>query len=756
MRHKPTIGPISTVGASGAALALALTGCAPEGADNAGGQGPETTRSGNFIQAENPVAGEYIVVLNDEGMRAQQSVSAAADDLVRSAGADARVTNSYERTITGFVAEMSEAEAVALSDEPGVKYVEENGYHEIQGVQEGATWGLDRTDQRTLPLDDVYEYAAEGTGVDAYIIDTGILTSHNDFEGRAHEGFSAFDDEHGSEDCQGHGTHVAGTVGGAEWGIAKNVDLHAVRVLDCQGGGTTDGVIEGVEWVTENADGPSVANMSLGGGASEALDEAVQESIDAGITYTVASGNSNTDACGSSPARVADALTVNSSTDSDSRSNFSNFGECTDIFAPGSDIVSADIASDDASRAASGTSMAAPHVAGVAALYLEGNPNAAPADVNEAILSNATEGEISNAGEGTPNLLLYSGFVDGGGEPGDPDVEITAPASGSTVSGTVDVAADAQAGDAALAEVLFELPDGSIVEDGSEPYEASFDSTSVPDGSHEITAVARDQDGAESEASVTVEVANDGDGGGGGDGDWGASDQPNLPTQDGGEVCTSVTVSDSGDASDVHVDLEGVHDWRADLRATLSHGGTTQEVFSTGSFPFGHGEFSLTGEQVEGFSGDAEGEWTLCIEDTTSFNDEGVLESWAVYGEGDGGGSGPWSASDEPDLATEDGGEVCTSVNVSGSGDASTARVSLEGRHDWRADLRATLSHGGNTEEVFSTGTFDVGAGSFSLTNESVSGFSGDAQGEWTLCIEDTTVFNDTGVLESWSVEGDG
>jgi subtilisin family serine protease len=365
------------------------------------------------------VPGSYIVVLKP-GVAAKPgaaglSASLVALDLaVRHGGT---VTHVYEHALSGFAIRLSERAARALARDPRVEYVEEDGVVEAIATQNNATWGLDRIDQRDRPLSTTYTYDTTASNVNAYIIDTGIRTTHVDFGGRAFHGTDTVGDGQNGNDCNGHGTHVAGTVGGGTWGVAKGVRLFRVRVLNCSGSGSNAGVIGGVDWVTANHIKPAVANMSLGGGASTALDNAVANSIGAGVTYAIAAGNSNANACNSSPARVPAAITVGSSTSTDARSSFSNFGTCLDIFAPGSGITSAWSTSNTATNTISGTSMATPHVAGVAALFLAANPTASPAQVGTALVDNASPNRISNAGTGSPNLLLFSLF---GGTPPPP------------------------------------------------------------------------------------------------------------------------------------------------------------------------------------------------------------------------------------------------------------------------------------------------------------------------------------------------
>ncbi|WP_432904179.1 S8 family peptidase [Micromonospora matsumotoense] len=327
---------------------------------------------------------------------------------------DVDVEHTYEHAVHGFAGTMTRTTARRLAAEADVAYVEQNRVVRALDTQPSPpSWGLDRIDQRNLPLDASYSYPTTASNVRAYVIDTGIRTTHTTFGGRATWGTNTTGDGIDA-DCSGngHGTHVAGTIGGSQYGVAKGVALVAVKVLDCSGNGTLAGVTAGIDWVTGHhaAGVPAVANMSLGAvGADGTLEAAVRNSIADGVVYSIASGNNNTDACGFTPARVAEAITVNASTTADTRASFSNWGTCTDIFAPGEGIVSASNGSDTATATLSGTSMAAPHVAGAAALVLAGNTGLTPAQVAATLFDASTPNKITNPGTGSPNRLLYTG-----------------------------------------------------------------------------------------------------------------------------------------------------------------------------------------------------------------------------------------------------------------------------------------------------------------------------------------------------------
>ncbi|MDR7280508.1 S8 family serine peptidase [Catenuloplanes atrovinosus] len=364
--------------------------------------------TGTVLQEGAPgaIKDSYIVVLRDSVATGRSANAAnAAGDLAKRYGGTVR--KSFTSAVRGFTTQMSTTAARRLAADPAVKYVEQDRRVTISGTQTAPTWGLDRIDQRDLPLSRTYT-SPSAANVTAYVLDTGVRISHRDFGGRARHGWDFIDNDAVADDCQGHGTHVAGTVGGATYGVAKDVNLVSVRVLDCNGSGSYSQIIAGVDWVTRNAVKPAVANMSLGGSASAALDDAVQRSINSGVTYVLAAGNDNKDACTGSPARLPAGITVGATDANDARASFSNYGSCLDLFAPGAKITSTARSGDTSTATMSGTSMAAPHVAGAAALVLGTNPQATPQQVRDALAGSATTGKVTSP-NGSPNRLLYTG-----------------------------------------------------------------------------------------------------------------------------------------------------------------------------------------------------------------------------------------------------------------------------------------------------------------------------------------------------------
>ncbi|MBB5959826.1 subtilisin family serine protease [Saccharothrix tamanrassetensis] len=341
------------------------------------------------------IEGSYVVVLKGER---------APDDLA--ARYSGTVVHEFSHVFQGFSVRMTARDARRLAADPAVSYVQQNQRVRVAGEQpDPPSWGLDRVDQRRLPLDDYYRYPNTASNVTVYVVDTGVRVSHRDFGGRAVWGTNTVDDQ--NEDCHGHGTHVAGTVGGSTYGVAKGVRLVSAKVFDCYGNGSSEDVAEALDWVVANhASGPAVANMSLGGDAPDrVIEDAVRRTIADGVVAVVAAGNESDDSCRHSPSRVREALTIASSDWTDRRSYFSNYGSCVDLFAPGESIASAYNGSDTDWGELSGTSMATPHVAGAAALLLSGNPALTPAQVATTLVNNSTKSVVSDP-RGSPNRLL--------------------------------------------------------------------------------------------------------------------------------------------------------------------------------------------------------------------------------------------------------------------------------------------------------------------------------------------------------------
>ncbi|MFD6076611.1 S8 family peptidase [Streptomyces hydrogenans] len=393
--RRTLIASAATVAALATGLAVAPAQAAPAPAE------------GVVVAAGSPdaVDGSYLVTLKPgAGFTAG---SAKGRGLI--AGYGGKVGKTFGAALNGYAVTLDAAAARRLAADPAVATVEQNQIVRADATQTNAPWGLDRIDQASLPLSGTYTYPdSAGAGVTAYVIDTGVRISHGELAGRAVNGYDAVEGDTVAQDGNGHGTHVATTIAGSTYGVAKAAKVVAVRVLDANGSGTTAGVVAGIDWVTSHhaAGAPAVANLSLGGGASTTLDNAVKRSIADGVTYAVAAGNSGVNARNSSPARVTEALTVGATGNTDAKASWSNYGAVLDLFAPGVSITAGWHTSDTATNTISGTSMAAPHVAGAAAVYLAGHTSATPAQVATALVNGATPDKVTTPGTGSPNRLL--------------------------------------------------------------------------------------------------------------------------------------------------------------------------------------------------------------------------------------------------------------------------------------------------------------------------------------------------------------
>ncbi|WP_336940235.1 S8 family peptidase [Acinetobacter pittii] len=356
-------------------------------------------------QAKGIIKNQYIVILNKDAGPSNDF----AKNIAKQHGG--KVLQTYDTVLKGFAVYLPEAAGTAfveaMKKNPNVLSVENDTIIKIDATtQSNPDWGLDRIDQKALPLNSAYSYLQTGSGTTAYIVDTGILSTHQQFSGRVLSGYTAISDGNGTTDCNGHGTHVAGTVGGSTYGVAKNVSLVPIRILGCDGSGASSNVIAGLDWILKNGKKPAVVNMSLGGEANASLDSAVENLFNNGYVMVVAAGNSNTDACSSSPARVSKAITVAATDSTDTRASYSNYGSCVDIFAPGSQINSSWIGSNTATKILNGTSMATPHVAGVVAEMLQSTPTATSQTISTNLLNQASSNVVKNP-SGSPNRMLY-------------------------------------------------------------------------------------------------------------------------------------------------------------------------------------------------------------------------------------------------------------------------------------------------------------------------------------------------------------
>ncbi|GGY62584.1 S8 family serine peptidase [Streptomyces omiyaensis] len=486
--------------AAAAASLLVVAASVPASAGTASASPAPSTGQVRGADSPRALPGRYVVAL--EGRATAGTATAAraaaharvADEASALTGRGGGTVRSvFSSALRGFSLTATPEEAARIAAQPGVRYVQADLVAQAVGTQPNPpSWGLDRVDGAK---DGSYTYPGDGSGVTAYILDTGLYRQHASFEGRAASGYDFIDNDADSADCHGHGTHVAGTVASKEYGVAKKAALVGVRVLNCQGSGSTSQIVAGLDWVARNAKKPAIANMSLGGGADQALDDGVQGVIDSGVAVAVAAGNDAKDACGTSPARLPAAITLGSTDSNDGRSGFSNYGRCLDLFAPGGSILSTRNGGGTATM--SGTSMATPHVAGAAAIHLSAHPDATPQQVRDALVRGARSGVVGNPGSGSPNLLLDVSSLGAPAEPGKPTASFTARCSVSTPSCSFDGSASSD-------------PDGTVVSyawdfgDGRTGEGAAPTHTYAKGGTYTVKLTVTDDDG--STGSTTEQV----------------------------------------------------------------------------------------------------------------------------------------------------------------------------------------------------------------------------------------------------------